>query len=234
MKSSRVWVFRLSVANSGNPKSRICPRVDVQRISEYRRKVRPLEEDEEKIEAIEEFDDEAIEVYDYDEIEEFDDEEFSFLKSELCEHGRLRQGWGYEFEDMNLDLDQPGNIWIENYMMLGWRMWGEKISTKNACGRWNILKRLTKMELEDIVFIPRIRDESKFTVATVDKKYFFQPMEECFTHANVIGVKNIKEYRYQEHFPAKTFAPYQTAISQIKNHHEIFDLVSGFVEESYL
>jgi|GEM_PF-4226125 len=236
--NNKIWVFRLSVSDSGNPKSIICPRVDSRRINEYKRNVRPFEEDEEKIEEI--VDDEIEEIVDYDDIEIVDDDEendneiFSFLKRELFDHRRLRQGWGYEFENMKLDLNQPGNIWIENYIMLVWRLWGEEISTKNACGRWNILKRMKKMEPGDIVFIPRIREVSNFTIATVDKKYFFHPVKESFTHANVIGVKNIQEYSYEEDFPAKTFAPYQTAISQIKNHHEIFDLVSNFVKESYL
>ncbi len=218
MENEGLWVFRLSVGEGGNPKSVICPRVDVKSINEYRRDVLPLEEDEKDVEEIE---------VTYDEI-------FSFLKSELFEHGRLRQGWGFEFEGINLDLNQSGNIWIENYMKLRWRLWGEKISTQNACGRWNILERMKEMEIGDIVFIPRIRDESKFTVATVEQKYFFQPMENYFGHANVIRVKNIKEYSYEEHFPAKTFNPYRTAISQIKNKHKNYNSVSDFLKEYYL
>lgn len=236
MNNNRIWVFRLSVGKSGNPESTVCPRVDLKSVSEYREKIIPLEEDEVEIPLEEDLEEiEEIEVI--EDGEEYDNDifNFKFLITELFENGRLRQGWGYEFEDMNLDLNQPGNIWIENFLKLKWRLDGEKIRTKNACGRWNILKRMKEMEIGDIVFIPRIPDESKFTVATVDKrKYFFQPMEEYFRYSHVIGVKNIKKYSYEEHFPAKTFAAYQTAISQIKNHHKIFDLVNGFVEESYL
>ena len=221
MVNNGMWVFRLSVGNSKNPKSKSCPHVDVERISGYKQNVPPLYEDKEAAEE--------SKVYDCD-----DEVKFSLLKKELFEYGRLRQGWGYQFEDRQLDLNKSGKIWIDNYIYLGLRLWGEDISIEHACGRWNLLDRMTKMEIEDIVFIPRIRDKSKFTVATVCKKYFFQPMEDCFGHANVIGVKNIKEYSYKEHFPAKTFNPYQTPINQIKDHHQIFDLVSNFIENSYL
>lgn len=215
MENNGLWVFRLSVGNGGNPKSAICPWVDVKSVNEYRRDVPPLVEEGE-------------------DTEEIHNEIFSFLKSELFENGRLRQGWGYEFEGIDLDLNQSGNIWIENYMKLRWRLWGDKISTKNACGRWNILERMKEMEIGDIVFIPRIRDESKFTVATVDKKYSFQPMVKYFGHANVMGVKNIKEYGYEDHFPAKTFNPYRTAISQIKNNHINYNQINDFLSDLYL
>lgn len=223
MKNNGIWVFRLSVTKSGNPKSKKgCPLVDVQSISEYRRNVLPLK--------LKEYDKEM------EEIEEVsNDEIFSNLKSELFEHGRLRQGWGWEFDGMSLKLNQPEKIWIENYMKIIDIRENETIPKENACGRWNILKRMTEMKKGNIVFIPRIPDESQFTVATVDnREYFFLLMEECFDYGNVIGVKNIKKYSYGEHFPAKTFSPYQSAISQIKNHHKIFELVGDFVEEFYL
>lgn len=212
-----LWLFRLSIEEGGNPRSKICPLVDVQKINEYRGNISPLEAEEES------------------KLQNNDEEYISFLKKELFEHGRLRQGWGYKYEDMDLDLNQPGNIWIENYIMLGWRVGWGKIPRKNACGRWNILKLMKDMRIGDIVFIPRIRDEDKFTVATVDKrKYFFQPMKEYFGHAHVVGVKNIKEYSYDNHFAPKIFVPYQRAVCEIKKGHQNFKTLSNFINKYYI
>lgn len=211
-----MWVFRLSVRNSKYPKSKSCPRIDSEKIRRYERDVIPLSAEENK-------------VYNPD-----NDKIFLKLKNELFEHGRLRQGWGYQWNDLKLDLTQSGNIWIENYIKLGWKIWGNHIPVEDACGRWNTLKHMVKMDIEDIVFIPRICDESKFTVATVCIQYSFQPMKDYYDFANVIEVKNIKEYSYEEHFPPKTFNPYQTPINQIKDHHQIFNSMGQFLEESYL
>lgn len=144
MKNNGMWVFRLSVEKSGSPKSTVCPLVDVQSTREYRRNVLPI-----KLKEYYEENEEIEEVS--------NDEIFSILKSELFEHGRLRQGWGLKFGTISLDLNQPGKIWIESFMKIidiGENEKEETIPQENACGRWNILKRMTKMEKDDIVFIP--------------------------------------------------------------------------------
>ncbi len=136
---------------------------------------------------------------------------------------------------MDLDLRKSGNIWIENYMNLLWRLDREKIPIEKACGRWHILERMTEMKNEDIVFIPRIPDESKFSVATVDEtEYDFKPLKGHFGYAHVIGVKNIEKYSYNKDFPPKTFNPYRNAISQIKEGHENFDMVNDFLDNNYI
>lgn len=209
-----IWVFRY-LGKSGNPERDACPHVDLRSVNEYRRKVVPKKRDEE--------------------IAEYEKDVFPILKNELFDHGRLRQWWGYESEKMDLDLKQKGNIWIENYMKLVWRLEGIKIPIGKACGRWHILNRMTEMKIEDIIFIPRIPVESKFTVATVDKKkYFFKQMKEYSGYGHGIAVKNIEKYSYNKDFPPKTFNPYRTAISEIKEHHENFDIINDFVENNYL
>lgn len=211
---SNIWVFRY-LGKSGNPRSTVCPHVDLGRVREYRQRVLPIKGSEDN--------------------EDYYEDIFPILKSELFDHGRLRQWWGFKFEKMDLNLKKPGKIWIENYMNLLWRLNGKKIRPEKACGRWHILERMTKMEIEDIVFIPRIPDESKFTVATVDeKKYFFKPLKGHFGYAHVIGVKNIEKYSYNKDFPPKTFNPYRNAISQIKERHENFDIINNFIENNYL
>lgn len=215
-----MWVFRLSATESGDPKSIICPYVNPQRIRKAR-------------------DDDENEGVDYDESEEEEYDQKRILITELFKHGRLRQGWGNKNKDRNLNLNlpvKPNNIWVENFIILYNMPMDKKNDAENfmksACGRWNILRRMKKMEIGDIVFIPRIPDPDKFTVATVNKEYFYQPVEEDYTYANVIGVKNIKKYSYGEYFPPKKFNPYRTAISQIKKDHEAFDLCD-FLESTY-
>jgi len=152
MKKKGMWVFRLSVGKGGNPIGEVVDWCIANRnkIREYRRKVTPL----------------------YGELDEGgyeEDEDFlSTLKQELFEHGRLRQGWGYEYEGMKLDLDQPRDEWVENYLNLNWRLWGEEPDCENVTGRWNILMRMTNMEIGDVVFIPRIPDESKLVVSLIN------------------------------------------------------------------
>lgn len=230
---NKMWVFRLSVTESGDPKRDICRNVNPQRILDaLSLEKEALDDDENEV-----VDDNELEEDEYDEEDEDDQKKFLFLKTELFDHGRLRQGWGYEDKDRNLNLNlpvKPNNIWVENFIILNNMPMGEKSdeenSLKSACGRWNILRRMTKMEIGDIVFIPRIPEPDKFTVATVNEKYSYQPVEEDYSH--VIGVKNIKPYSYGEYFPPKKFNPYRTAISQIKEHHEAFDLCD-FLESTY-
>lgn len=229
---NQLWVFRLSVTKSGDPVSDRCPAVDPQKISDLISL--KLKEEDVGAEDLEGFEIEEVDEEDLEsDEEEFDDEELLFLKTELFEHGRLRQGWGYEFKGIDTDLAKPRNVWIQNYIALNRIFWNEETPEENACGRLNILRRMNKMKEGDIVFIPRIPDSDKFTVATVNEdEYYFQPVEESFTHANIIGVKNIKAYIYEDHFPAKKFNPYRSAISQIKDHHKAFDLC-GFVDRVY-
>lgn len=245
MKNKGIWVFRLSVGKGGNPKSATCPTdVDLLSLSEYKRNVLPLYEEPSEGVEVEEYeeevyveDDELEEIIEIDDDEEYDDDDamkFSTLKEELFEYGRLRQGWGYEFEGMNLDLNQPQKNWIENYRKLNWRLRGEETNCENATGRWNILMRMTNMEIGDVIFVPRIPDKNKFTVATIEKKYFFQPMEEYFGHAHVLGVENVKEYSYENHFLPKEFNPYRNAVSQVGDHHKIYNTLEDFLEKHYL
>lgn len=218
MKNKGMWVFRLSVGEGGNPTGVVVDWCIANRnkIREYRRKVTPLYGD--------------LDEGKYEEDENF----LSTLKQELFEHGKLRQSWGYEYEGMKLDLNQPPEEWVENYLNLNWRLWGEKTDCENATGRWNILMRMTNMEIGDVVFIPRIPDESKFTVATIKNKYFFQPMKEYFGHAHVLGVKKVKEYNYENHFLPKEFNPYRNAVNQVGDHHKIYDTLEDFLEKYYL
>lgn len=230
-----MWVFRLSVTESGDPKRNICRNVNPQRI----RDALSLENEVVDLEENEYIDLDELEEDEYDEEDEYYQKRFLFLKAELFEHRRLRQGWGYEDKDRNLNLNlpvKPNNIWVENFIILNNMPMDKKSdaenSMKSACGRWNILRRMKKMEIGDIIFIPRIPYPDKFTVATVNEKYSYQPVEEAYDYANVIGVKNIKKYSYGEYFPPKKFNPYRTAISQIKEHHEAFDLCD-FLESTY-
>lgn len=208
-KNKRLWVFRLSTGDSGEP-ANYCPvGVDEQEIKRYRQEVSPI-------------DDDSYLALDIDVlIDEF-------------KRGKLRQGWGMSFEGMNLNLDQPLERWVKRFIKLYWRIWGEKVNCPIAMGRYNILKRMTDMEVGDIIFVPRIPEENKFTVATVKKKYYFQRLNGFIGYRHVIEVKKIKEFSYGSRILPKSFNPYRRAVGEIKEEHQNFRAFKNFIEKHYL
>lgn len=211
MQENRYWVFRFPTGESGDPADS-CP-VDINRkeIKEYKHKVSSIDEDDE------------ISFPDLDE-----------LIKELFKNHKLRQGWGYIFDGMNLDLDQPQQKWIENYIKLTWRIWGVNNDCEDAMGRWNILKGMKDMKKGDIIFVPRIPNETKFTVVTVKDKYYFQKMNGYNGHGHLIEVeKKIKDLKYENHFQPKVFNPYRRAIGEIKEHHQNYGIINKFIKNNY-
>ncbi len=209
----RLWVFRLSLGDSGEPE-RVCPlyinrpRLK-QEIMRYKKNVSP------------------IDFTSYLQLN------MNILKNELFEKGKLRQGWGQEFDGMNLDLTLPEEKWIENYIKLDWRIWGCESDCPIAMGRYNILKSMKEIEVDNIIFIPRIPKENKFSIATVKKEYYFQPLNGFIGHGHVIEVENIKEFIYGINLPKVIFRHYRTAIAEIKEDHLIFPQITNFLNSNY-
>lgn len=211
MENRRYWAFRLSLGNGGEPVN-VCP-VDVnqQDIMKYRTKVPPVD----------------------DEIDDIPCLEMDDLLNEL-KNGRLRQGWGMDFEEMSLDLGQKQKTWVENYIKLGWRLWGEKIDCEDAMGRYNILKKMTSIKIGDIIFVPRIPDESKFTIATVKKEYDFQQFNGFIGFGHLIQVEKIKNFDYGNRIQPKIFNPYRRAVGEIKEGHINFRKIKKFTDKYYV
>ena len=94
---------------------------------------------------------------------------------------------------------------------------------------------MLEMKVGDIIFIPKIPDESQFTVAKVKKEYYFQtPPSKCI-RGHVIEVEKTKSFTYGTEqgdcrsLIAKTFMPYRRAINEIKPYHEVSQCVNSFL-----
>ncbi len=199
--SYRTWIFRLNVdGDPGDPEA-FCP-VDLnkEKIREYKKKVEPLKNN--------------------------DNSKYinkNFLIEELFEHGRLRQGWGSEHDGHNLDLRQDEKVWYENYIMLSHRIWNENdVYCEDAVGRRNILAQMLEMEKGNLIFVPKIPDDSKFTVVKVKSKYYFRvPPKKC-VHGHVIEVGELRTFTYENNnmecgLSAIKFRPYRRAINEVKD-----------------
>jgi len=211
---NRMWAFRLSLGFSGEPVNE-CPiylnRQEIkQEIENYKQEVSPIDLD-------------SYPILNMD-----------ILKTELSGEGKLRQGWGYELDGMNLDLRQPLEDWIKNFIKLYKKIWDEDVNCPIAMGRYNILKLMKDMRIGDIIFIPRIPDDSQFTVATVKKEYYFQKLNGYIWHGHVIEVGKIKEFDYKSHFPAIIFNPYRKAVCEIKGDNQNFIKLRNFINKYYI
>ncbi len=208
-----MWVFRLSLGYGGEPVNE-CPtfinRQDVkQDIEIYKKEVSSID------------------------VDSYPDLDMEVLKHELFRRGKLRQGWGMELDKINLDLRQPIEDWIKNFIKLYWKIWDEEVDCPIAMGRWNILKLMKDMKIGDIVFIPKIPDDSKFTVATVKKEYYFQKIDGFIGHGHVVEVKKIKDFSYQNHFQPIIFNPYRKAVGEAKKHHQNYKKLDEFINKYY-
>ncbi|RKZ46604.1 MAG: hypothetical protein DRR16_19955 [Candidatus Parabeggiatoa sp. nov. 3] len=164
----------------------------------------------------------------------------NFILEELFQHHRLRQGWGIP----TLDLRLPDNAWIENFIIASNRYWGVVSNCAKARGRLNILSRMVQMKINDIIFLPNVKDKvvdhDYFTVVTVKNPYYFEDRsqepntwEKDFAH--VIEVKKIETYRFSgKTLPKSIFgAPFMHAIDQIGPSYKTYNTFEQFVKDSY-
>lgn len=100
------------------------------------------------------------------------------LIDELFNEKRLRQGWGYEFDGINLNLKLSEEEWIENFIQLRYRLRNENVECEKANGRWDILKDMKYIKKGDIIFIPNIPDEDNFTISTAENGYNFETLDD--------------------------------------------------------
>lgn len=207
--NKRIWVFRLSLGDSGEPSTECPVDLDRKEIKKYRHETSPLECDD------------------------YPDLDMDLLKDELFRKGKLRQGWGMQFDGLNLDLNQPQKKWLENYIKLSWKVWGGKVDCEDAMGRYNILKSMKDMKVGHIVIVPRIPNKSQFTVTTVKKEYYFQKMKGFIGRGHIIEVKNIKEFNYDDSIVPKIFNPYRRAIGEIKEEHQNYIIINNFIKNYY-
>lgn len=224
MKNRKILIFRLTITGyEGTPKSKKCPVLSLKEKDEIKKYW-------DKVGII----DDGSEEYDK-----------SDLIKELFDNGKLRQGWGEEYDDMSLDLkqvtdDQSLKIWAKNYIKLAWRVGGERIkSCKKACGRYEILKVMKEVGKGDIVIIPRVPDNDHFTIAMVKEGYNFEKFNGFIGHGHVIDVYNdkdrLKKFKYGKNgIFRKTFMSKRHAVDEIRSYHKIYPKIKKFIETHYL
>ncbi len=222
MKNSRLWVFRLTDEGyKGSPESTICP----------------ILSDKEK-KDIKKYCDEVDTINDSSQ-----DYGTSDLIKEFFDNGKLRQGWGLQYDGMSMDLNQVTDddkslkIWLKNYVKLAMRVWGKKIKCRDACGRYGLLKVIKDMEKGHIVLIPRVPDDDHFTIAEVKKRYYFEKFNGFVGHGHVIEVyKNkTKVFEYGKNGINRiTFMPYRKAVDEIREGHIIYPKIKKFIEKQYI
>lgn len=232
---SNMWVFRLSLSSSGgNPQSDMCLiSTDIDyiksKVKEYRNNTSLFNDQQ----ATDDFNEEEVEN---------DDVTIELLMDEFFNKGKLRQGWGTSCNDINLDLNLELDDWIANYIILDSELWGYKSECSTACGRYNILNLMTEMERGDIIFIPRTPTYDSFTVVTVKDGYFYEPLDDFLLdgtpfgrHGHVISVDEdtIKTFEYGDTFRPKVFNPYRKAVNEVKNHHQNYQFLAGFIDTHY-
>ena len=221
-----LFVSKLSIRKAGNPTGKIL----------YSR---PCEFYDEKYEDEDYLEDDEVEIFEEDgeeeEYEDDDDDIMGILIDEFRD-GRLRQGWGWEYDEYSLDLQdgvgsfrdkngriQPTKKWVCDFMHLYDK------SQKKAVGRFRILSKLLDMENGDIVFVPNIPSEDMFSVATVDGGYEFALMEEYDEFGHIIHVRDVKEYYYGDDTLPKKLWSFPPAVVRIRKNEKFRE----FLKKSY-
>ncbi len=64
--------------------------------------------------------------------------------------------------------------WIENYLISGKIYWNTDINCDAAKGRWNILRRIPEINIDDVLLIPKtssaeLNDFNKFAACQVKR-----------------------------------------------------------------
>lgn len=173
----------------------------------------------------------------------------AFLRTELFEHGRLRQGWGVPGLDVR---KEP--VFLKNYVIALRKRWNAipadllaelhgKTSLEDlfsllakpfreAKGRYKILARMNAMSRHDVVFLPDVPDDQSFTVARIDDAmYQFEDRSGPATnywdrdYGHLRLVRDVKTFPYaSKTLPPGVFkAPYVHAIDQVKARKKVFE-----------
>ena len=112
-------------------------------------------------------------------------EEMEFLRREVEERGRLRQGWGWV--DIREGFEAFRRAWEEAAERFGW----DAPSEKEVRRRFNVLKVMVVAKAGDVVIVPKYAGPHTFMVARVSRGYGFE-MTEKGDYGHYIGVENLR------------------------------------------
>jgi len=161
-----------------------------------------------------------------------------FIHSQLWEENILRQGWGIE----GLDLRNENiHSWISNYMLNARIYWDNNVNCSQAKGRWNILRRILRMNQDDFIIVPKtsqqsLNDHNRFLVCQVDGEYYFDLSEEIQDFGHCIRVKNLVTFNYSQStlLRGDFRTPYLWAVTEVREHHSRYNRILNFIHSTYL
>ena len=160
-----------------------------------------------------------------------------YIQDELWKNNILRQGWGIH----GLDLRHNTKKWIENYMLYGKIYWDVDIECKAAKGRWNILRRMVNISVDDIILLPKtsenhLDDYNEFTVCQLEKKYYFDCSSKILDFGHCLKIKNIESFEYKEDtlLQGDFSSPYLWAITEVQLYHNKYEKFKKFIEKEYI
>lgn len=168
----------------------------------------------------------------------------TWIGSELLA-GRLRQGWGLPNTQLMEDgIPVPFHRWSEQFARSGKQAWNWDPPEKSMRTRYGILSRMLNLRTGDIVIVPRIPDEGKFTIAQVTEGYQWNDRH---FHSSLPGTHPYLDFGHVVHVDptrlvtrtynstpeassiADNFRNYRSAVNNINNEHyadairEMFD-----------
>lgn len=158
-----------------------------------------------------------------------DDDAHKWLVSELENKGMLRQGWGKEGLSLygtNGEI-QDKDLWSSKFIS----HWSTSVEA--AQHRFEILSRMIKIKMDDLIVVPKTIDSNVLTICQAKTGYFFDETSDThwgdFRHC--IEVENVRHYRYSSSEEAvrlsAKFRAYQSAINNVwhTNSRDAIDLL---------
>jgi hypothetical protein len=152
-----------------------------------------------------------------------------WIREEL-RHGRLRQGWappGSSLTERGKLL--PFNIWSKRYIKGASENWdhaAEIVAPGKVKSRYRILSLMTKLKQGDLVLIPRVPEDDRFTIAAVTRGYEFMDEQYAAIHDDLghmlhVDPNRLVTRRYDSDRDSRIvvdkFSYYRNAVTSVKN-----------------
>ncbi len=141
-----------------------------------------------------------------------------YIKDELFNHGRLRQGWGSAGTNL---LTMSKKEWIAAQCQRDVWEGNKRYYTQ----KYSSHKIMLEIKERDIIIIPKMPDSTKFTICFASGSYFFQQPDgydkDDFCHVIPIDLKTVRIFDYHaneycENIQAKMRA-YQSPVNHVWN-----------------
>lgn len=146
-----------------------------------------------------------------------------------AQNGRLRQGWSI-MEPNKKGIDVANDY--DEYLSAWKQHWED--DEKYIRNKYNQLQKITKIEEGDIIVVPKLPDDDKYTIFEATGKYYFDKSPEVWSgeydFRSCIGVKTLGAYNYardnNSRIVSNKFRAYRSAINMVWN-NDFIDALEG-------